>query len=204
MVINKYKNEVNIMIYGYCRVSTRKQFTDGYSLQAQEEEILKRYPSTEIFNEQFTGAGIDRPVLNNLMDILKDGDTLVVTKLDRLARNTVDGIQVVESLFKKGVAVHVLNVGLLENTSMGKFFITTLLAVAEMERNTILERTQAGKEIAKTKAGFVDGRPKKFTDLYINTALDLLERGKSYKEVEKMTKISVSTLVRAKRKRNLK
>jgi DNA invertase Pin-like site-specific DNA recombinase len=73
------------------------------------------------------------------------------------------GINIVQQLFNKGVAVHVLNIELLENTSMGKFLLTTLLAVAEMERNTILERAQARKEIAKTKVGFKEGRPTSYT-----------------------------------------
>lgn len=193
----------DFMIYGYTRVSTRKQLLDGNSLQAQSEEILLRYPDTQIFEEQYTGTSTDRPIFNNLIEQLKSGDTLVVTKLDRLARNTVEGIQVVESLFSKGVAVHVLNVGLLENTTMGKFFLTTLLAVAEMERNTIIERTQSGKEIAKTKNGFKDGRPKKFTTMQIDMALELLKTH-SYTEVEQMTRISKSTLVREKRKKAIR
>ena len=93
------------------------------------------------------------------MDSLQPGDTLMVTKLDRLARNVTEGIELIRALFKKEVKLHVLNIGLLENTSMGNFFITTLLAVAELERNMILERTQAGKEVARTKAGFREGRP---------------------------------------------
>ena len=139
------------MIYGYCRVSTRKQLTDGNSLQAQTEEIKLRYENADIIEEQYTGTSTDRPIFTDLVEKLQAGDTLVVTKLDRLARNTVEGIQVVESLFTKGVAVHVLNVGLLENTTMGKFFLTTLLAVAEMERNTIIERTQAGNSIGSNR-----------------------------------------------------
>ncbi|MDU6975960.1 MAG: recombinase family protein [Clostridiales bacterium] len=190
------------MIYGYCRVSTRKQLTDGNSLQAQAEEIKVRYENAEVIEEQYTGTSTDRPIFTELVQKLNAGDTLVVTKLDRLARNTVEGIQVVEKLFAKGVAVHVLNVGLLENTTMGKFFLTTLLAVAEMERNTIIERTQAGKEVAKTKAGFKDGRPRKYTQTQLDIALDLIEnKKKSYTQVEQEMKISKSTLVRAMRMR---
>ena len=118
----------------------------------------------------------------------------------RLARNTVEGIQIVQNLFNKGVAVHVLNVGLLENTSMGKFFLTTLLAVAEMERNTIIERTQTGKAVAKTKTGYKEGRPKEFTQTQIDMALNLLGQY-SCTQVEKMTKISKSTLTREHRKK---
>ena len=186
------------MIYGYCRVSTRGQLENN-SLDQQESEILQRYSDAMIIREQFTGAKMDRPQFNNLLIDLSDGDTLVVTKLDRLARNTVEGIQIVESLFDKGVSVHVLNVGLLENTSMGKFFLTTLLAVAEMERNTIIERTQTGKAIARTKEGYKEGRPKKFTQKQLKHALSLLSvngGNKSYSEVVEITGISKSTLIR--------
>lgn len=92
-------------------------------------------------------------ILSNLVS----GNTLVVRKFDRLARNTVERIKIIEELLSKDVSIHLLNLGILENTSMGKFFLTTLLAVAEMERNTIIERTQAGKAIAKTKEGWKEG-----------------------------------------------
>lgn len=186
------------MIIGYARVSTKTQL-EGNGLQAQVNEILEKYEGAKIEMEQFTGTKTDRPVLNKLIDSLKKGDTLVVTKLDRLARNTVEGIQIIESLFAKGVAVHVLNVGLLENTTMGRFFLTTLLAVAEMERNIIIERTQAGKEVAKQNPDFKEGRPNKYGNKQIELALELLET-KTYKQVEELTGISKSTLIRAKKK----
>ena len=187
-------------IYGYCRVSSKKQLMEGNGLEVQEKEILEKYKQAIIRSEQFTGATIERPLFQEIIDELQSGDTLVVTKLDRLARNTVEGIEIVQRLFEKNVSVHVLNVGLLENTSMGKFFLTTLLAVAEMERNTILERTQAGKEVARTKDGYKEGRPKKFTAEQLEHAISLLEKY-SYTQVEKMTQISASTLTREARKR---
>lgn len=187
-------------IVGYCRVSTKKQLLEGNGLEAQEKEILERYNNAIIYKEQFTGSVIERPVLNKVLNELQSGDMLVVTKLDRLARNTVEGIEIVQDLFKKEVAVHVLNIGLLENTSMGKFFLTTLLAVAEMERNTIIERTQSGREIARTKSGYREGRPKKYEKEQLNHAIELLDTH-SYSQVEKLTGISISTLTREKRKR---
>ena len=190
------------MIIGYARVSTKGQLKDGHSLEVQEQAILSKYENARIEFEQFTGTTTERPVFTKLIGELKENDTLVVSKLDRLARNTVEGIQIVQELFDRGVAVHVLNVGLLENTTMGKFFLTTLLAVAEMERNTIIERTQTGKAIAKTKAGFKEGRPKEYTDTQIDHALSLLDQH-SYTEVERMTKISKSTLTREQRKRKI-
>ncbi len=182
------------MIYGYCRVSTKGQL-DNNSLDAQEQEILEKYIGAKIVKEAYTATTTDRPIFGELVKQLEKGDVLVVTKLDRLARNTVEGVTIVKDLFARGVSVHVLNVGLLEDTSMGQFFLTTLLAVAELERNTLVERTQAGKAIAKTKIGFTEGRPKKFTQTQLNYAISLLETH-SYKEVEQQTKISKSTLVR--------
>lgn len=186
------------MIYGYARVSSKGQ-QDNNSFEQQEQEILNRYDNVVMSYEQFTGTTTDRPILNNILSQLKENDILVVTKLDRLARTTTEGIDLIQGLFHKGVAVHVLNVGLLENTSMGKFFITTLLAVAELERNQIVERTQAGKAIAKQDPNFKEGRPKKYGKNQIAHALELLNN-KTYKQVEELTGISKSTLIRAKRK----
>lgn len=195
-----FKNEVLNMgkIYGYCRVSTKGQ-VDNNSLEQQQGIILEKYSGAEILKENYTGTTTDRPVLNDLLNRLEENDFLVVSKLDRLARNTVEGINLVQELFNKGVSVHVLNVGLLENTSMGKFFLTTLLAVAEMERNTIIERTQTGKAIAKQKEGFKEGRPKSYTFKQMDNALSMLSVNGgtySYNEVAEITGISKSTLIR--------
>lgn len=191
------------MILGYARVSTKGQLKEGHSIEVQTRDILDRYDGAEIRVEQYTGTTTDRPIFNKLIEDLKQGDTLVVTKLDRLARNTVEGISIVQELFNKEISVHVINIGLLENTSMGKFFLTTLLAVAEMERNTIIERTQTGKAIAKTKEGFKEGRPKIYTSKQINNAIEMLKNN-SYTEVAEITGISKSTLIREVRKRKVK
>lgn len=183
--------------YGYARVSTLAQDLES-QIQALEKEDC-----SVIYREHFTGTKTDRPQFNAVMDVLCESDTLVVTKLDRLARNTREGIDVIEALFARGVRVHVLNVGLLENTTMGRFFLTTLLAVAEMERNLIIERTQEGKAVAKQRKDFREGRPKKFTKKQLDHALSLLETN-SYKEVEALTTISIATLAREKRKRKEK
>ena len=182
------------MVVGYARVSSIGQVS-GYGLEVQEQDIKARYPDAEVKREQHTGSG-DRPVLNQIIKELKDGDLLVVSKLDRMARNTVEGIRIVEDLFSRGVSVHVLNVGLLENTSLGRFFLTVMLAVAEMERSMIIERTAAGKAVAKLSKGYKEGRPKKHNPEQINHAIDLL-KAHSYRQVERITGISKSTLVRA-------
>jgi DNA invertase Pin-like site-specific DNA recombinase len=187
---------MNMTIYGYARVSTLHQ-----DLEVQIQ-ALKQEGCQEIFEEKFTGTKVDRPEFNKLLNKLKKDDKLIITKLDRLARNKKEGIQIIEELFKKNVKVHVLNVGLLEDTTMGNFFLQTLLAVAEMERNLIVERTQEGKAIAKQRDDFREGRPNKFTKKQIEHALQLLE-SHSYKQVEELTGISKSTLIRAKKKREV-
>lgn len=187
------------MFYGYCRISSRSQL-DNNSFEQQEQEILSKYPDAEMHKEQFTGTTTHRPVVSALLASLTSGDTLIVTKLDRLARTVTEGIELIQGLFERDISVHVLNVGLLENTSMGKFFLTTLLAVAELERNMIVERTQTGKAIARQNPDFREGRPKTYSSKQISHALDLLT-GNTYKEVEQLTGISKSTLIRAKRER---
>lgn len=184
------------MVYGYTRVSTKKQL-DGYGLDVQKKEILEKYPTAIIYEEQYTGAKLDRPVFTNLLSILKENDMLVVAKLDRFARTTIEGIKVVEELFKRKISIHILNVGLLEDTPMGRFFLTTMLAVAELERNMIIERTQSGKELARQDPNFKDGRPPKYTQEELYNALILLQTH-SYSQVIKATGISKSTLIRAK------
>lgn len=193
------------MVIGYCRVSTRGQKADGNSLEAQREAILAKYPDAEIREECYTGSTTDRPIFSQVIKDLGENDLLVVAKLDRLARNTVEGIQVVKELFEKKSAVHVLNVGLLEDTPMGQFFLTTLLAVAELERTQIIERTQTGKAVAKENAKargevFREGRPKRFTTKQLDHAMDML-KDHSYSEVSETLKISKSTLAREVRKR---
>ncbi len=90
-----------------------------------------------------------------------------------------------------------LNIGLLENTTMGRFFLQTLLAVVEIERNLIVERTQEGKALAKQQEDFREGRPRKHTKQQVQHALKLLETH-IYKEVEALTGIAKRTLIRRK------
>ena len=95
--------------------------------------------------------------------------------------------------------MHILNMGLIENTLTGNLILTVMLAFAEYERGMIVERTQTGKALARQSDSFRDGRPKKYSPTQIRHALDLLDGGKTYREVEAMTGISKSTLIRAKR-----
>lgn len=184
------------MKYGYARVSTKGQARDGNSLEHQDK-ALREAGSTKIFADAFTGKKAHRPELDKLLSILKENDTLIVTKLDRIARSTIQGIDLIESLLDKGITVHVLNIGIMDNTPTGKLIRNIFFAFAEFERDMIVERTQEGKAIAKEKENFREGRPKKYSKAQIGHALELLETH-SYREVEEMTGISKSSLMRAK------
>lgn len=182
------------MIYGYIRVSSKSQF-DNNSFEEQEQRILERYPDAVINKEQFTGTTTDRPVFNKVLDNLISGDILVTTKLDRFCRNTKEGLEIIDTLLPKNISIHILNMGLIDNTPMGRLIVTNLLAFAEFERAMIVERTQSGKAIAKTKHGFKEGRPKSYTKVQLDHAMGLLHDN-SYNKVSEITGISKSTLIR--------
>ena len=188
------------MIYGYARVSTATQGRDGNSLEDQRD-ALNKYGCDAIIEEAFSGKTMDRPKFSALLDALQENDTLVVCKLDRFARTTIEGIQTIKDLFDRGVKVNILNMGMIENTLTGNLILTVLLAFAEYERGMIVERTQTGKAVARQNPNFRDGRPKKFSAAQRAHAVQLLDAGMSYKQVEDMTGISKSTLIRAKKER---
>lgn len=189
------------MIYGYARVSTAGQATNGNSLEEQIKQLKER-GAVEIITEHYTGKTTDRPKFNELISRLDAGDTLMVTKLDRFARSVVQGLKTVQELISKGVTIHVLNMGILDNSPMNQVTMTMFLAFAEFERAMIVERTQAGKEVAKTKAGFKEGRPRvedkdKGKAKLIELAMEKIDTGVwTYRQAERETGISFSTLHR--------
>lgn len=184
-------------------MSTRGQI-DNNSLEEQEKAIKSKYPDSEVVKEAYSAAKQEdeRKIFKSLINNLVENDTLVVTRLDRFCRNVKDGLQVIEILLERGVCIHILNMGLIDNSPMGKLIVTVLLAFAEFERNMIIERTQTGKAIARQSAGFKEGRPQKFSKIQMDHALQLLENH-TYGQVEQLTGISKSTLVRAKRRKRL-
>ncbi|MFC7688157.1 recombinase family protein [Ureibacillus sp. GCM10028918] len=182
------------MKYGYARVSTA-----GQDLETQIQN-LKTAGCDEIFSEHFTGTHTNRPEFNTLLRKLEPGDTLVVTKLDRFARSATKGSELVKELIDKGIAVNILNMGLLDNTPASKLVRNIFFSFAEFERDMIVERTQEGKAIAKLKPGFKEGRPPKYTKKQLNHAIQLLNNN-SYNQVSELTGISKSTLIREVKKR---
>ena len=187
------------MIYGYARVSTTCQGRDGNSLEEQRR-ALEAYGCQTIIEEAYSGKTMERPSFVALQKRLKEGDTLVVCKLDRFARTAIEGVQTVRELFDRGVKVHILNMGLVENTITGNLILTVMLAFAEYERGMIVERTQTGRAIARQDPNYREGRPKKYSQSQVSHALSLLEEGRTYRQVEELTGISKSTMIRERKK----
>lgn len=147
--------------YGYGRVSSKGQEKNGNSLEDQERQLIEAGCAEEdIELETYTGTKMERPKFTKLLEKLQAGDTLVVCKLDRFARTAREGLEVVEDLMARGVSVHILNMGLIEDTPMGRVILTVMLAFAQFERDSIVERTSAGKALAKEKEDFHEGRPR--------------------------------------------
>lgn len=197
------KRVVFNMIYGYARVSTKTQAHDGNSLESQIKQ-LEDSGAEKIYQDSFTGTKTDRPAFTELLNKLKAGDTLVVCKLDRFARSMTQGSELVNELIEKGIKVNILNIGVMDNTPASKLIRNIFLSFAEFERDMIVERTQEGKEIARQKEGFKEGRPKKYNEKQLYNALSMLTVNggeRSYNEVAELLGISKSTLIRENNKR---
>lgn len=201
---NSIKSVISNKVIGYARVSTRNQL-DGNSLEQQLGLITNRYPTAIVYEESKSSMK-ERKVFKKVIEALNEGDTLVVTTLDRFCRTVKEGLEIIDLLMDKGVRIHILNMGLIEDTPMGRLIVTNLLAFAEFERSMIVERTQTGKAIAKTKEGWKEGRPKLYTKEQLDNALSMLTvngGNRSYKEVERLLGISKSTLIRENNKRKV-
>lgn len=183
------------MNYGYARVSTKIQAKDGNSLEAQEK-LLRDSGADIIFRDSFTGTISDRPELNKLLAVIQPGDTLIVAKLDRIARSVESGIKIINCLVEKDVVVKILNIGTIDNTATGKLIRNIFLAFAEFERDMIVQRTQEGKAIAKQKSGYKEGRPKIYSEDQLKAAVKYKETH-TIPETLRVFKISKATLYRA-------
>lgn len=181
-------------VYGYARVSTK-----GQDLTIQQD-ALQSAGATVVFAEKYTGTTNDRPEFQRLLDTLEKGDKLIVTKLDRIARTAEGASSIVKQLVKQGVGVHILNMGVVEDTTMGRLLLNMLASFAEFERDIIVERLAEGKEAARSRGARVDGRPRKYSTAKLDHAMSLLDSN-SYTQVESMTGISKATLVRERRRR---
>ena len=145
------------MIYGYARVSTQGQRNDGNSLEEQEAK-LRDNGAEAIYVDTFTGTKIDRPEFQKLLSTVQAGDTIMATKLDRVSRSAAQGIALVDTLLEKGVTLHILNMGVMNDTPTGKLIRNIMFSFAEFERDMIVERTREGKAIARQREGYREGR----------------------------------------------
>lgn len=155
------------MRYGYGRVSSKGQALNGNSLEDQDKK-LREAGCDEVVLEVYTGTKMERPKFSELLNKLQSGDTLIVTKLDRFARTASDGVKVIKDLLAQGVNVHVLNMGLVEDTPTGRLILNILLAFAEFERDNIVERLGEGREVAKeNNPDYKEGRKSSMPDDFI-------------------------------------
>lgn len=178
------------MRIGYARVSTKLQ---DLTIQINE---LNKEGCEKIYKDKFTGTIKNRPEFNKLLEVLKAGDTLIITKLDRLGRSAKDAIEIIEDLFNREIKVHILNMGLMEDTPTGRLIFKIMTSFAEFERDMIVERTQAGLELARQDPNFKEGRPRVYSDADIESAIKD-KKTMSYKQVTEKTGISKPTLYRA-------
>ncbi|MEY4331725.1 MAG: hypothetical protein RLZZ196_463 [Bacteroidota bacterium] len=143
-------------LFGYARVSTSKQ-----SLELQKQALKNAgVKESRIFFDKSTGSNVERAGLNSLLVKVEEGDTVLITKLDRLGRDTADMINLIKEFNQMQVSVRFLDDGISTEGTMGKMVITILSAVAEAERARILERTNEGRIEAKFK-GIKFGRKRK-------------------------------------------
>ena len=140
--------------FGYARVSTQTQSTDN------QEQLLKDYGCDKVFVEKYTGTKADRPQLNELRAQLRRGDTVVVTKLDRLGRSTKDLLQIVSDFKEIEVNLIVTQQNIDTTTIEGRLFFTLISAFAQFEAEIISARTRDGLAAAKAKGRLGGRRPK--------------------------------------------
>jgi putative DNA-invertase from lambdoid prophage Rac len=184
-------------VFAYCRVSTTDQTTDN-QIQEIASAGFQVAPNRAIA-ETVSGsvAASERPGFRKLLEKLEAGDVLVVTKLDRLGRNAMDVRVTVESLTNIGVRVHCLALGGVDLTSpAGKMTMGVIAAVAEFERDLLIERTQSGLSRAKSE-GKKLGRPASLTKAQSAAVLQRLKDGESVAALAKVFGTSRQTVMRA-------
>ncbi len=177
------------MLIGYSRVSTQDQ-----NLDLQTEALISA-GCKKIFDDKISGGKAERPGLAKTLEMLREGDTLVVWKLDRLGRSVKNLVDLVGELQKQGIQFKSLTDAIDTSTPSGRFFFHIMASLAEMERELTVERTRAGLEVAR-KLGRKGGRKRQMTDSKIESAKKLLANGIPPRDVAKNLGVSVPTLYR--------
>lgn len=177
-------------VIGYARVSTTDQ-----DPQLQLDALEAAGASRVFADEGVSGAKTERPELDRCLDHLRDGDVLTVWKLDRLGRNTVHVLQLIEQLTERGIGFRSLTEGLHTDGPMGKAMLTIMAAFAQLERDTMIERTRAGLAAAASN-GRKGGRPRKVDDADAAKARDLKAKNIAVPDIAKMLGCSRATVYR--------
>ena len=181
--------EVNKMLIGYARVSTNDQNL------ALQKDALKKAGCEKVFEDQITGTRADRPGLQEALSYMRLGDTLVVWKLDRVGRSLKHLVAFMTQLEERNIEFRSLTESIDTNSSMGTFFFHVMAAMAQMERDLIVERTNAGLEAARAR-GRLGGRPRKVDKDKLAHVKKLLNEGKQVKEVAHLLGVDRSTIYR--------
>ena len=185
------KHGGHIMLIGYARVSTEDQDL------ALQREALKGAGCQRVYEEKVSGAKRSRPELNRLLDQLRAGDVVVVSRLDRLARSTRDLLEIAEQLKGAEAGLMSLHEPWADTTSpTGRMVLTVFAGIAEFERALIHERTGSGRVAAKAR-GVRFGRPTKLSGDQIKLAQRLIGEGLSIPKTAKILKVHRATLYRA-------
>lgn len=177
------------MLIGYARVSTQDQNLD-LQINALNQAGCKR-----VFEDKISGSRAERPGLAKALDMLREGDTLVVWKLDRLGRSVKHLVDLVGALHQRGVQFKSLTDAIDTTTASGRFFFHVMASLAEMERELTIERTRAGLQVAR-QLGRIGGRKRQMTDSKIASARKLLASGVPPRDVAQNLGVSVPTLYR--------
>ena len=177
------------MLIGYARVSTADQ---NPQLQL---DALSRAGCEKVFLDRASGAKTDRLALKEALEFGRQGDTLVVWRLDRLARSVPDLIQIADLLQQRGIGFQSLTEAIDTTSTGGRLIFTVLGAIAQFERDLIRERTSAGLAAARAR-GRVGGRPRLMTEEKLKAARRLLDGGMAAREVAGVVGVSVQTLYR--------
>jgi putative DNA-invertase from lambdoid prophage Rac len=189
--------------FAYCRVSTVDQTVENQTLEIRAAGFALE--PKRIVSETISGstAASERPGFSKLLDRMEEGDVLIVTKLDRLGRNAMDVRATVERLSGEGIRVHCLALGGVDLTSAaGKLTMSVIAAVAEFERDLIIERTRAGLVRARA-AGRLPGRPKALSTTQEAAVLSRLADGASISQLAREYRVSRASVMRVRdRKRD--
>lgn len=179
------------MIYGYARVSTPDQ-----KLNHQTDALVSAGAEAIFSDEGVSGAKASRPGLDAMLDVVRPGDVVTVWRLDRLGRSVRNLLELAETLKAQGVTIRSLNEGVDTSGTMGGFLLTILGAVAELERETIVDRVKSGMQSAKRRGVHV-GRNKSLSPLAREDVIHSIERGERVSDIAKRYRVSRATIYRS-------